>query len=119
MANYVPFVRSNYFEVKDPAAFKAFCEKWGVDPIGGGDRDGLAGFMGAGEIGIPLCYYDPEKGEHIEGEFMKELGGHLADGWVAIVREIGYEKMRDLGGYTGAVKDPGGGSEGSAAQRSR
>jgi lysyl-tRNA synthetase class 2 len=27
MANYVPFFRSSYFQVKDPAAFEAFCEK--------------------------------------------------------------------------------------------
>lgn len=107
MANYVPFVRSNYFKVKAPSAFKAFCKKWGVDPIAGGDRDDLAGFMGAGEIGIPLCYFDSEKGEHVEGEFMKELGGQLADGWVAIVREIGYEKMRYLVGYTVAVNARG------------
>lgn len=107
MANYVPFVRSNYFKVKNPVAFEAFCDKWGVEMIRRGDRDELVGFMGGDEVGIPLCYYDAERGEHVEGEFMKDLAAHLEDGWVAVVREIGYEKMRYLVGYTVAVNSRG------------
>jgi len=107
MANYVPFVRSNYFKVKDHAAFEAFCKKWGVKMIGGPDHDELVGFLGGDEVGIPLCYYDSESGEHVEGRFMDDLATHLVDGWVALVREIGYEKMRYLVGYTVAVNARG------------
>ena len=107
MANYVPFVRSNYFEVKDAAAFEAFCKKWRVELIRGGKDDTLFGFLGDGEIGLPLCYYDAGKDDYVEGNFMDELSGHLANGWVAVVREIGYEKMRYLVGYTVAVNSRG------------
>jgi len=107
MANYVACVRSNYFDVKDAAAFEAFCKKWNLELIRGGKDDTLFGFLGDGEIGIPLCYYDAEADDYVEGRFMDELAGHLADGWVAIVREIGYENMRYLVGYTVAVNARG------------
>jgi len=107
MANYVPFVRSNYFEVKDGAAFEAFCKKWGVELIRGGKDDTLYGFLGNGEIGLPLCYYDAEKDDYVEGSFMDDLAGHLKEGWVAVVREIGFEKMRYLVGYSVAINSRG------------
>lgn len=44
---------------------------------------------------------------HVEGSFMDEIAGHLAHGSVAIVREIGYEKMRHLVGYTVAINSRG------------
>lgn len=107
MANYYPWVRSNYFQVKDPAVFESFCKKWDVELIRGGKDDSLFGFLGNGEMGLPFCYYDAEKNDTVEGTFMDDLAGHLVDGWVAIVREIGYEKMRYLVGYTVAINSRG------------
>lgn len=107
MANYVPFARSNYFKVKDPAAFEAFCTKWGVELIRGGEGDELFGFFGHDDMGIPQGYFDPQQDDYVDGDFMADLATHLAEGWVAIVREIGYEKMRYLVGYTVAVNSKG------------
>jgi hypothetical protein len=107
MANYVPFFRSSYFQVKGPSAFDAFCRKWAVRMVRGGKEDSLFGFLSDGEVGLPFSYYDAEKDDMIEGDFLKELSTHLAPGWVAIVREIGYEKMRYLVGYTIAVNAAG------------
>jgi len=107
MANYVSCARSSYFQVKNPAAFEAFCKKWTAELIRGGDKDELFGFICGDEGGIPSSRYDAEKDDYVEGGFMEELATHLADGWVATVREIGYEKMRYLVGYTVAINAAG------------
>ena len=52
--------------------------------------------MEADNIGW-LCRFD----------FTEELSEHLADGWVAIIVEVGYEKMRYLHGYTEAFNNKG------------
>jgi hypothetical protein len=44
-------------------------------------------------------------GEEID--FFAELGKHLEDGWIAEVREIGYEKLRFLFGDAVAVTNKG------------
>lgn len=110
MANYVPFMRSNYFDVKDAAAFQAFCTKWDVELTRGGGEEGkstLYGFLANGEMGLPPCYWDAAQHDFVEGEFVKELATHLADGWVAVIREVGYEKYRYLVGFTVAVNSKG------------
>jgi len=38
---------------------------------------------------------------------MDDLAGHLKEGWVAVVREIGFEKMRYLVGYSVAINSRG------------
>ena len=112
MANYYGFARSNYFKVKDDKAFENFCKKWELshitddDPHDGGSAD-LHGFLVENESGIPSAYLDKESGEHVEGHFYLDLAAHLVEGWVAIVREIGYEKLRYLIGYTVAVNAKG------------
>jgi hypothetical protein len=100
-------MRSSYFHVKDPDKFRDFCLKWEVELIRGGPKDELFGFLGGEEVGIPTCYYDAEKADCVDASFMDELATHLADGWVAVVREIGYEKMRYLVGYTVAINSRG------------
>jgi len=103
MATYTAFVRSNYFEVRDATEFEAFCKKWDIELIRGGADDALFGFLGNGDSGIPSTYYDSDKGDWLDGDFLKDLSTHLAAGWVAIVREIGYEKMRYLVGCSVAI----------------
>ena len=110
MATYVPTARSNYFAVKDPAAFESFCSKWSLRLIRKDDREGqptLFGFLVDSDNGIPSTYWDPDKEDDVESDFIGELSSHLVDGWVAIVREIGYEKMRYLVGFTVAVNSAG------------
>lgn len=99
-------MRSNYFDVKDATAFQAFCTKWDVELTRGGGEESkspLYGFLANGEMGLPPCYWDAAQNDFVEGEFVKELASHLVDGWVAIIREVGYEKYRYLVGFTVAV----------------
>jgi hypothetical protein len=103
-------MRSNYFEVKDPVAFEAFCSKWALELIRGGEEEGtipLYGFLSNGDEGLPHSFYDAATEDYVEGAFMAELATHLVDGWVAVVREVGYEKLRYLVGYTVAINSKG------------
>jgi len=101
VADYRPLVRSNYFRVKDPGVFRSWCEGLGLEVIEDEEQPGLYGFIA--DEGIPDTRPDPETGEEEEIDFFAELAGHLAEGQVAEVREIGYEKMRYLVGVTYAV----------------
>lgn len=103
MANYEPFFRSNYFAVKDPEAFKKFCELHELDLFQDGDKP-FYGFCGNGESGIP---HDAGDGSETDIDFMAELAKHLVDDHVAVVIEIGHEKMRYLVGYALAINSKG------------
>ncbi len=104
MANYFAFSRSNYFAVKDREAFSLFCKNLGLVVIEQEPEDKdpnaftLVGFYNE-EGGIPS--YDPTTQSDID--FPEELAKHLVDGHVAVVEEIGWEKMRYLVGYAIAV----------------
>jgi hypothetical protein len=64
-------------------------------------------FAFGGDTSIPDYIYDPENAETIDGnidiDFAAELSDHLEEGWVAIVQEIGSERLRYLNGYAFAV----------------
>lgn len=85
-----------------PEAFRSWCKGLGLEIIQNEEQPDLYGFI-AGE-GIPPVRLDPETGEEEEIDFFAELAGHLAEGQVAEVREIGHEKMRYLIGITRAVR---------------
>lgn len=106
MANYTPYFRSNYFAVKDEAVFREFADRFGLKLIEKETPEcKLFGFLQdeADESGIPT--YDHEADE--ETNFPALVAEHLAPGWVAEVREIGYEKMCYLTGYAFAVNSQG------------
>lgn len=107
MANYEPFVRSNYFQVLDPTAFRSWCAERGLEVIDDEDpvHGTLYGFIA--DDGIPNDRLDDETDEYVDIDFYAELAAHLVTGWIATVREIGYEKMRYLTGYTVAVDHAG------------
>ena len=114
MANYIPYVRSNYFKVKDVEKFEAFlkdneCElieqTFNDSPLHEGET--LYGFICKGENGLPTSSYDEETDEEGEFDFIGELAKHLIPGALAEVREVGYDKMRYLIGITTVVDHAG------------
>ena len=101
MATYMELARSNYFTVRDKDAFKEFLDHFSsVELIE--DDQGRVGFMA--HDGLPLdLIVDKDTGEDDHIDFVGELSGHLADGEVAVVQVIGWEKMRYLNAYATAV----------------
>jgi hypothetical protein len=108
MANYYEQARSNYFKVKDRAAFQAFLERFGeaVELIEDEKDKNRVGFLA--QEGIPSEWVVTDADgmeESVPVDFVSELAGHLADHEVMIVMGTGYEKMRYLVGFAVAINN--------------
>lgn len=102
MANWYGSSRTNYFQVKDPDAFKAEMAKHEVDvwqsTTRGTDWFGLGAQTEDGSWPSVLDADDDPV-----AEFWEVVAPHLADGQVAVLQTIGAEKLRYLTGYAIAV----------------
>ena len=107
MANYYATARSNYFRVKNTQAFEDWCSKWHLDcwskPYTDiGDRYAISPNADT-EAGWPYCGLDEATDEYYEIDFPKELASHLDPRDIAILIEVGWEKLRYLTGEAVAV----------------
>lgn len=109
MANYVGHARSNYFRVRDEAAFLAWVETLPGVVARNGDSSGCFVLLveDADGGGWPNWRYYEDVEDEEEMDLHAELAEHLAEGEVAILQEIGAEKLRYLVGYTVAVNHRG------------
>ena len=105
MANWYGTARSNYFRVKDNAAFLIWTDALNLDSFQ--DKEGRYAIAASSDQGWPSSYYDAELGEDFDLDLPMELATHLADGEVAILMEVGNEKLRFLTGYAVAVNSKG------------
>lgn len=98
MANWCGSCRSNYFKVKDRAAFENFLAQYEAQLIEG--EDGRVGFYSTSEFGeVPYRWDDDE--DHIS--ILYEISSQLAEGEVCVIEEIGAEKLRYLTGKAWAI----------------
>jgi hypothetical protein len=104
MANYEAYARSNYFRVTDSAAFSALCARWSLEAITTTvDGEALHGFLC--EDGLPSELETED--DDATFVFDDELAAILAPGSVAVMQEIGFEKMRYLSGFSRAINSAG------------
>ena len=101
MSSYCGSARSNYFNVKDEAAFLAAIENIGLGVYTGdvgSPTEGMLALhcMDADGGTWPLMYADEDDDEPIGVPAL--VAAHLADGQVCVLVEVGAEKMRYLGG---------------------
>lgn len=116
MANYYESARTNYFRVKDEAAFKAFmdtvpgCEVYGPEKSENPAKNGAFCVLFT-EDGVPSTRFLDEPNEagddYEEFDFMEELAPHLADGSIAVLEASGAEKLRYICGYAVAIDNTG------------
>jgi|1048.fasta_scaffold22355_4 hypothetical protein len=108
MANYYGQVRTNYFAVKDPEAFREDIMNYPVQMISQ-ERDGeiLFGFLDTDEGGLPVTTYNEETDEDTEIIWEDLFIKHLKDDWVAIILEVGSEKHRYFQGFASAYNNKG------------
>lgn len=106
MANYIATARSNYFRVKNAEAFKAWASEVLVSWRA---REGTDHFMiyADDSDGWPAGVYDDEGNETRDFNLVTELATHLTDTSIAIVMEVGAEKLRYLEGWAVAVNAKG------------
>lgn len=114
MANYFAVARSNYFQVKDLAAFRDEAQLYNltvrdatsprpqtqglvmIHPDQDGDSGGWPGFV-----------WDDDLEEEVEFDLHGWVAGHLVEGQVAVLEEVGFEKLRYLVGVAVAVNGKG------------
>lgn len=113
MANYVAGARTNYFEVKDVAAFKADFAKLEVQVITpahgtaqakafaeGTARNvaNMVGLLSIAECGWPTFVHSQDGEDEAEVNVAEMVAGHLVPGEVAVFMEAGSEGSRYLVG---------------------
>jgi hypothetical protein len=109
MANYEATTRSNYFRVKDAPAFEAWCRSLGLEfwteaREEAPDDAFYAITADTGDCcGWPSCRIDNDE----DIDFPEDLAGHLDPRDVAIVFEVGHEKLRYITGVAIAVHPDG------------
>jgi hypothetical protein len=109
MAEYTATFRLNYFAVKDPDKFRAFCESFDLEMIMKTEEGiPLYGFLNKGnESGIPFARYDQKADDWELVDLIGILAEHLMPDYVAVIIELGYEEMRYLVGEAYAVNSRG------------
>ena len=116
MANYYATARSNYFAVKDETTFRKWAESLGLEILepthhnkvaDGIRRHGITPGNGDDSGGWPTSRYDEESDQCEAIDVAAQLSAHLADGEVAILMEVGHEKLRYLSGSAVAVNHKG------------
>lgn len=104
MANYYETARTNYFTVKDEAAFRAWAQKWRLEVAEGSDSKTFAVFPPRyNEGGFDL--YDEEEDDTLD--IADEIAAHLTDDSVAVVMGAGAEKFRYVCGWAVAINSKG------------
>jgi hypothetical protein len=110
MANWYGSARSNYFAVKDEAAFREWADKNSLQIFISENHPGLFAIAPSNDGddgGWPSLFFDDETGEDRDFEVTDEIVPHLAEGHVAVLMEIGAEKLRYLTGHATAVSSNG------------
>ena len=107
MANYYATTRSNYFRVKDAEAFKVWCSELNLEfwteqfPEHPGDTF-YAISAGSGDGGWPSTRWGEDE-DPIDIDMETEIPKHLDPRDVAILLEVGNEKLRYVTGYAIAI----------------
>ena len=70
--------------------------------------DELVGFLGSDGHGQIFGYAEDDQGNVLEfDDALKMLATHLEEGWVAIIQEVGAEKLRYITGFAIAINSKG------------
>lgn len=116
MANYYATARSNYFAVKDETAFREWADRCGLDILDPNHRDNVAEGVWRFAItpkgdddsgGWPTYIADDDADDYVDIDLPAELAAHLVPDEVAVLMEIGSEKLRYVTGIAVAVNHKG------------
>ncbi len=110
MANYVATARSNVFRVKDAEAFVAWAGTLpGVtaEAVHNAPDHFLLLMLEEDCDGWPTTRELEDSLDGEEFDLVSELADHLAEGSVAVLEEVGHEKLRYLVGYAVAINHLG------------
>lgn len=100
MSNYYATARSNYFRVKDKAAFREVLNPFDLQIY---DEADTLCLLSNSESGWD--WYNPDNDEDTDP--VELIAPHLQDGEVCILMESGAEKLRYISGYAEAFDSSG------------
>jgi len=118
MANWYGSARSNYFAVKDEAAFRAWAAKRGLEvweemeekPADGKDPRKLFGVAPDDAVndsgGWPTVDFGADE-DNDEVDLIAELAELIQDNQIVVFEQIGSEKLRYLNGHATAFNSAG------------
>ena len=108
MANWYGTSRSNYFRVKDAEAFLKWADERGLGVFKHQHDEGVSAIHGgaSAEDGS-WPSYDMEEEEDEDIDLIDELAAHLYEDQIAVLMEIGAEKLRYLTGVAIAFNSKG------------
>jgi hypothetical protein len=105
MANWYGTARSNYFRVKEEGEFLKWADGRGLGVFKNEESRDLFAIHGGSTEDGSWPSYDMEA--DIEFDLVAELAQHLSKGQIAVLVEIGAEKLRYLTGMAIAVNPKG------------
>jgi hypothetical protein len=106
MANWYGSARSNYFRVKDANAFHEWTERRQLEVFKSDKEADVVAIHPSEDSDGAWPSYNLE--EDAEFDLATELAEHLVPGQVAVLLEVGAEKLRYLTGLAIAVNAEGG-----------
>ena len=98
MANFNGTARSNYFKVKDIAAFDAWVETI-PSLVSSPTADMQMVYSDDPDDGCFPSHYCDDDGNDFDLDIEEELKKHLADGQVCVLMEAGAERVRYISGW--------------------
>lgn len=108
MANWYGSARSNYFRVKDKDAFTTWCASRNLNILNSTGESTVAIAPSDFDDGAwPSQTFNEETQDYDDVDLVAELATHLAEGEVAVLMQIGAEKLRYLTGWAVAVNHKG------------
>ena len=112
MATYMAVARSNYFTVKDLPAFVGEATRYGLcvkHPTSDDQQHQGLVMIHPEDGGWPGFIWDEEDadGNPLDFDAAAWVATHLIEGSVAVLQEVGFEKLRYLVGYAVAVNSAG------------
>lgn len=112
MATYMAVARSNYFTVKDLPAFVQEATRYGLcvkHPTSDAQQHRGLVMIHPKDGGWPDVLWDEEDddGNPLDFDAAAWVATHLVEGSVAVLQEVGFEKLRYLVGYAVAVNSAG------------
>ncbi len=108
MANYYATARSNYFTVKNCSDFEAWCKNTALKFWNQSPNKPNVYAIAPNDSSDTGCWSSHEDEEGDYGlHIYNELAQHLAENEVAILQEVGHEKLRYLVGEAIAIHSSG------------
>ena len=104
MANWYGAARSNYFLVKDRAAFNTWAKARNLEVL---EEGPMVGIHPDGAEGWPSFYWDETEDDDVDFDIPKELSELLVEGQVVVMLETGAEKLRYITGRAVAFDHTG------------